>query len=57
MKFSLTTTPFKRRRWFSRKYYASVMVIRDCYADSLGRDRADTVSNALSRNISCHFIT
>jgi len=47
----------KRRRWFSRKYYASVMNIRDFYADNLGCDLADTVSNALTRNISRRFIT
>lgn len=47
----------KRRRWFSRKYYASVMNIRDFYADNLGRDLADTVSNALTRNISRRFVT
>lgn len=47
----------KRRRWFSRKYYASVMSIRDFYADNLGRDLADTVSNALTRNISRRFVT
>lgn len=47
----------KRKRWFSRKYYASVMNIRDFYADNLGRDLADTVSNALTRNISRRFVT
>lgn len=47
----------KRRRWFSRKYYASVMNIRDFYADNLGCDLADTVSNALTRNISRRFVT
>ena len=47
----------KRRRWFSCKYYASVMNIRDFYADNLGRDLADTVSNALTRNISRRFVT
>lgn len=47
----------KRRRWFSRKYYASVMNIRNFYADNLGRDLADTVSNALTRNISRRFVT
>lgn len=47
----------RRKRWFSRKYYASVMNIRDFYADNLGRDLADTVSNALTRNISRHFVT
>jgi len=47
----------KRRRWFSRKYYASVMNIREFYADNLGRNMADTVSNALTRDISRRFAT
>lgn len=47
----------RRKRWFSRKYYASVMNIRDFYADNLGCDLADTVSNALTRNISRRFVT
>lgn len=47
----------RRKRWFSRKYYASVMNIRDFYADNFGRDLADTVSNALTRNISRRFVT
>ncbi len=47
----------RKNRWFSRKYYASVMNIRDFYADNLGRDLADTVSNALTRNISRRFVT
>lgn len=47
----------RRKRWFSRKYYASVMNIREFYADNLGRDLADTVSNALTRNISRRFVT
>lgn len=38
----------KRKRWFSRKYYASVMNIREFFADNLGKDMALTVSNALS---------
>ena len=28
----------KRRRWFSRKYYASVMNIKEFFADNLGRE-------------------
>lgn len=28
----------KRRRWFSRKYYSSVMNIRDFFADNLGKE-------------------
>ncbi len=47
--------PRVRRRWFSRKYYASMMNIREFYAENLGRDMADTVSNALSRNLAMRF--
>lgn len=46
----------KRKRWFSRKYYASVMNIRDFFADNLGRQCTDIVSNALTRNLSRRFI-
>ena len=28
----------KRRRWFSKKYYSSVMNIRDFFADNLGHE-------------------
>ena len=28
----------KRRRWFSRKYYASVMNIKEFFADNLGKE-------------------
>lgn len=47
----------KRRRWFSRKYFASVMNIREFFADNLGKDLADTVSNALTPDISRRFVT
>lgn len=47
----------KRKRWFSRKYFASVMNIREFFADNLGKDLADTVSNALTRDISRRFVT
>ena len=47
----------KRRRWFSRKYFASVMNIREFFADNLGKQLADTVSNALTRDISRRFVT
>lgn len=47
----------KRRRWFSRKYFASVMNIREFFADNLGKQLADTVSNALTRDISRRFMT
>lgn len=47
----------KRKRWFSRKYFASVMNIREFFADNLGKDMADTVSNALTRDLSRRFVT
>lgn len=46
----------KRRRWFSRKYFASVMNIREFFADNLGKDMAETISNALTRDISRRFV-
>lgn len=48
--------PRKRRRWFSRKYYASIMNLREFFADNLGKDMADTVSNALTPEIARHFV-
>ncbi len=41
----------KRRRWFSRKYYASVMNIQEFYADHLGRQFCKVVSNALNPDV------
>jgi hypothetical protein len=38
----------ERRRWFSRKYYASVMNLREFYADNLGRQYCQILSEALS---------
>lgn len=49
--------PRRPRRWFSRKYFASVMNIREFFADNLGKDMADTISNALTRDLSRRFIT
>lgn len=43
--------PRKRNRWFSKKYYASLMNIREFFADNLGRDMTDVVSNTLNREI------
>lgn len=37
-----------RRRWFSRKYYASVMNIQEFYADNVGREYCRVISNLLS---------
>ena len=39
----------KRRRWSSRKYYASVMKIKEFYEENIGREFCGLVSNALSR--------
>ena len=37
----------KRRRWFSRKMFSSVMNIRDFMADSLGREFCGIIAYAL----------
>lgn len=47
----------KHRRWFSRKYFASVMNLQEFFADNLGKDMANTISNALTRDISRRFVT
>lgn len=39
----------KRRRWFSRKYFASVFNIRDFMADSLGREFGGVLSSVFDR--------
>ena len=41
----------RRRRWFSRKYFASVMNLQEFYADSLGREFCKTISNALNPDV------
>ena len=46
----------KRKRWFSRKYFASVMNIREFFADNLGKNCAEVISNALTRDLSRRFI-
>ena len=47
----------KRRRWFSRKYYASVMNIQEFYADSLGQEFCRAISNALNPDIMRRNVT
>ena len=47
----------KRRRWFSRKYYASVMNIQEFYADSLGQEFCRAISNALNPDIMRRAVT
>lgn len=39
----------QRRRWFSRKYFASFMNIREFLSDNLGREFLGIVSNALNK--------
>lgn len=41
----------KRRRWFSRKYFSSVMNIQEFYADNLGKQFCNAVSNALNSDL------
>ena len=49
--------PRKRKRWFSRKYYASVMNIQEFYADSLSREFCRAISNALNPDIMRRAVT
>lgn len=37
----------QRRRWFSKKYYASVMNLREFLSDSLGKEFLGVVSDAI----------
>lgn len=41
----------KRKRWFSRKYFASVMNIQEFFADNLGRDCCLAIANALNPDL------
>lgn len=47
----------KRKRWFSRKYFASVMNIQEFYADSLGQEFCRAISNALNPDIMHRAVT
>lgn len=38
----------QRRKWFSTKYYASVMNLKEFFADNLGRNFCGIVANALN---------
>ena len=40
----------KRRRWFSRKYYASVMRLKEFYESNVGRTFCGILSSALSKD-------
>ena len=39
--------PRKRKRWFSRKYYASVMNLRDFLADNMAKEFVGVVAQSL----------
>ena len=40
----------QRRKWFSRKYYAWVMRLKEFYEDNVGRSFTGIISNALNKN-------
>ena len=40
----------KRRRWFSRKYYASVMRLKEFYEENIGRTFCGILSSGLSKD-------
>jgi hypothetical protein len=40
----------QRRKWFSRKYYASVMNIKEFYETNIGKAFTGIISNALNKN-------
>ena len=40
----------QRRKWFSRKYYASVMKIKEFYEDNIGRSFTGILCSALSKD-------
>lgn len=46
-----------RKRWFSRKYFASVMNIQEFYADSLSQEFCRAISNALNPDIMRRAVT
>ena len=45
----------KRRKWFSRKYYASVMNLKEFYEDNIGRTFTGILSNALNKNFGRNY--
>ena len=40
----------QRRKWFSRKYYASVMRLKEFYEDNAGRSFTGILCSALSKD-------
>ena len=47
----------RRRRWFSRKYFASVMNMQEFFADNIGRECCLTIANALNPDVMRHNVT
>lgn len=47
----------KRKKWFSVKYYASVMNFQEFLADNLGRQGAIIIANALSKDLMRQAVT
>ena len=43
----------QRRKWFSRKYYASVMNIKEFYEDNIGRSFTGIIAD-FARRCNCH---
>lgn len=41
----------KRRAWFTRSYWRSIHNLQEFYADSVGKDFCDVVSNAFHRSL------
>ena len=40
----------QRHRWFSRKYYSSVMRLKEFYEENIGREFCGILSSALSKD-------
>lgn len=47
----------KRKRWFSRKYFASVHNIQEFFADNLGKDCCLTIAQALNPDMMRRNVT
>lgn len=49
--------PRRRRRWFSRKHYSSVMNLREFFATNIGKECANVITTALSPAMARRFAT
>lgn len=45
----------EEKKWFSVKYYASMKNMEEFYAKNVGQDLAETITNAISRQIAVQF--